>query len=477
MAGLGTLMIGLMAVASLARWRRVLERWRWLLWALMLAFPFPYIATTAGWMTAGLGRQPWLVYGLFRTVDGASPRVHSGNAISHSSGSRASTSCLGSCTSSSSGAKSCTVPRVRCTRRRSPHMADAWFAIVALLLAAYVVLDGFDLGAGAIHRIVARTDEERRAVISAIGPFWDGNEVFLLAAGGALFVAFSKVLAVVLSGLYLAVVLVVWALLLRGIALELRSHLRDGLWRTFWDAVLQLSSAGIALLLGVALGNVLRGFPLQSDGYFSLDLFSLDSPRRALAVVDGYTFSTGVLGLMVIAAHGARFLATRTEGALRDRCARLANGMALPIAAAWAIITWLSWVYAPAAVGSFPSRPLAQVLLAVAVVALTVSWERGRSGHARAAFLGSSLLVLALIGLAAASVYPVLLRSTRPDMPSMTVQSSASPDVSLAAGLRWWLVAAALVVGYFVNLFRVHSGRAVPYGEGGDNGVREAADE
>jgi cytochrome d ubiquinol oxidase subunit II len=351
-------------------------------------------------------------------------------------------------------------------------MADVWFAIVSLLLAAYVVLDGFDLGAGAIHRIVARNDEERRAVIRAIGPFWDGNEVFLLAAGGALFVAFSKVVAAALSGLYLAVVLVLWALLLRGMALELRSHLRDELWRAFWDVVFQLSSAGVALLLGVSLGNVLRGFPLERDGYFALDLFSLRSPRLARAVVDAYTLSTGVLGVLVLGAHGGRFLAMRTEGALQGRCTRLANGCMPSIAVAFVIVSWLSWRYAQGAVVSFPSRPLAQVLLAAAAAAFALSWERGRSGHPRAAFLASALLVLALIGLAAASVYPVMLRSTSPDVPSMTVTSAASPDASLAAGLQWWILSAVLVVGYFANLFRVHTGTAGAYGEGGEHDVQ-----
>jgi cytochrome d ubiquinol oxidase subunit II len=347
-------------------------------------------------------------------------------------------------------------------------MADAWYAILALLLGAYVVLDGFDLGAGAIHRFVARTDEERRSVLASIGPFWDGNEVFLLAAGGALFVAFSSVLAVALSGLYLAVIVVLWTMLLRGISIELRSHLRDGVWRAFWDTVFQLSSGGLALLLGVALGNVLRGFPLEADGYFELELFSLSSPAQARGVVDGYTLTVGVLGLLVLAAHGARFVAMRTEGAVRDRATRLANRVMVPIALGWAAVTALTWRYAPADIAEVRLRPLAVVLLVAALVAFFLGWRWSRSGRLQAAFVASCVFLLSLLGLAATTTYPVLLGSTNQAVASMTIANSANPGPSLAAGLHWWWLAALLVAAYFANLFRIHRGRATAYGEGGD---------
>ncbi len=350
-------------------------------------------------------------------------------------------------------------------------MAELWFVLLAALLAAYVVLDGFDLGAGALHRIVAHTDEERRAVIAAVGPFWDGNEVFLLAAGGTIFLAFSRVLAAALSGLYLAVFLVLWATLLRGVSIEFRSHLRDRLWRSFWDVVFQLSSASLALLLGVALGNVLRGFPLEPDGYFALELFSLGSPRLSLGVIDGYTLSTGVLGALVLSLHGARFLSTRTDGAVRDRSSALANRLAAPTLAMWGLVTALSWWYAHDAVEAFLSRPAAWLLVVAALVSFAVCWERGRRGAARAAFLGSALFVASLVALAAASAYPVLLRSTRAGVRSMTIDDAANAPSSLSAGLSWWFIAAVLVAVYFVILLRLHGGKADAYGAGGDSGV------
>ena len=223
MVGLGTLFILVMGIAALLLLRGTLTRSRAMLWMLMLAFPFPYIATTAGWMTAELGRQPWLVYGLMRTAEGASPTVHSGTALFTLIGFTGLYFVLGVLflflvgreiahgRSRSSPARR----PARMARSRRP-VAELWFAIAAVMLTAYVVLDGFDFGAGALHLFVARSDPERRQVLGAIGPFWDGNEVWLLATGGALFVAFPRVLASGLSGFYFAIFLVLWALILRG---------------------------------------------------------------------------------------------------------------------------------------------------------------------------------------------------------------------------------------------------------------------
>src|SRR5262249_46776799 len=151
---------------------------------------------------------------------------------------------------------------------------DLWFAIAAFTMATYVVMDGFDFGAGALHLFVARNDVERREVLAAIGPFWDGNEVWLLATGGVLFVAFPQVLASGLSGFYFAIFLVLWVLILRGVAIEFRSHMEHPLWRAAWDFVFSAASLLLPILFGAALGNLLRGLPLDQDGWFSLALFT-----------------------------------------------------------------------------------------------------------------------------------------------------------------------------------------------------------
>ncbi len=351
-------------------------------------------------------------------------------------------------------------------------MADAWFVIVCVLLVGYVVLDGFDFGAGVLHRIVATKDAERRQVIAAIGPFWDGNEVFLLAAGGALFLAFSRVLAVGLSGLYLAVMLVLWGILLRGISLELRSHLRDSMWRSFWDVVFQLASGLLALLLGVALGCVLRGFPLGDDGWFALELFSFESPTRGLGVVDAYTLFTGLFALLLIAQHGGRFLAMRTTGEVAVRSKAIAQRLSILVAIAWVVVTALTYVFARSAATTFADRPWAWPLAVIAAASMYAGWHFGRRDETGRAFLASCATIVSLLGVAATSMYPALLRSTT-DAPALDVTNAANPDGALGVGLRWWLVSFALVVAYFVNLARIHRGPATTYGEGGDQDAED----
>jgi cytochrome bd ubiquinol oxidase subunit II len=165
-------------------------------------------------------------------------------------------------------------------------MVELWYGVVAVMLTLYVVMDGFDLGAGTLHLFVARTNEERREVLAAIGPYWDGNEVWLLATGGALFVAFPPVLAAGLSGFYFAIFLVLWCLILRGISIEFRSHVADPMWRSLWDAGLSIASGLLALFFGAALGNLLRGLPIDERGWFSLTLFTDFSARAPVGILD-----------------------------------------------------------------------------------------------------------------------------------------------------------------------------------------------
>ena len=217
-----------------------------------MAFPFPYIAVIAGWMTAELGRQPWVVYGLMLTADASSPTVHAGTALFTLLGFCG----LYSCSASSScscrpgdrpmGRPGPPAPLRRA--RRSPPMNAIWYGIAVLTLTAYVVLDGFDLGAGGLHRHVARTDAERRQVLAAIGPYWDANEVWLIASGGVLFVGFPRVLSAGVSGFYFAIFLLLWCLILRGISIEFRGHVSDPVCGAAWDFFFWLPSPAPAFL-------------------------------------------------------------------------------------------------------------------------------------------------------------------------------------------------------------------------------------
>src|SRR6266852_5879633 len=197
-------------------------------------------------------------------------------------------------------------PRLICTAARpsrSPRrkiMLLLWFLLVAIMITAYVVLDGFDLGAGVVHLLVARTDDERRAVIRTIGPVWDGNEVWLLAGGGTLYFAFPLLYASGFSGFYLPLMIVLWLLILRGIGVELRMHLESPVWRGFFDGAFSLSSLLLTVFFGAALGNVIRGVPLQKDGYFFLPLWTDWRVGALPGVLDWYTVLAGVVALVAL---------------------------------------------------------------------------------------------------------------------------------------------------------------------------------
>src|ERR1700694_1821293 len=198
-------------------------------------------------------------------------------------------------------------------------MGFIWFWIVAVMLTAYVVLDGFDLGVGILHQILPRTEEDRQIVIRTIGPVWDGNEVWLLAGGGTLYFAFPLLYASGFSGFYLSLMIVLWLLVLRGIGIELRSHLNSVIWRDFFDGCFSLSSLLLIVFFGVALGNVIRGVPLQKDGYFFLPLWTDWRPGPQPGVLDWYTVIAGMVALVALTLHGSHYVAVKTEGDLNLR--------------------------------------------------------------------------------------------------------------------------------------------------------------
>jgi len=344
-------------------------------------------------------------------------------------------------------------------------MEALWFSLAAVMVAVYVVMDGFDFGAGGLHLWVAKSDGERRQVLAAIGPFWDGNEVWLLAGGGVLFLAFPKVLASGLSGFYLAIMLVLWVLILRGVSIELRSHLVDGMWRAFWDAAFAAASTLAPVLFGAALGNLIRGVPLDGDGWFALPLFTSFAPRGALGILDWYTVLAGILALAAILHHGALFLAWKTEGAVRGRSLRAAGGLFPVVVLLWLAATAATAVIAPRLFPALAGRPLGWLATALFLVGLGVSFAARRAGRDLLAFLGSSAFLLGVLAATAASVYPTMIRAVDPAR-SLTAQNAAAGHASLAAGLLWWPVGLVLAIGYFTLLFRLHRGKVEVEAEG-----------
>jgi hypothetical protein len=198
-------------------------------------------------------------------------------------------------------------------------METFWFVAVALMLTVYVVLDGFDLGAGIIHHVAAKTEAERRGILRAIGPVWDGNEVWLIAAGGTLFFSFPVLYAASFSGFYLPLMMVLWLLMLRALGIELRGHVDDPLWRRFWDFTFAGSSAALAMFLGAALGNVIRGVPLGAERVFFEPLWTDFLPIGRTGILDWYTVLTGIVAFAALAVHGANYIALKTEGSVQMR--------------------------------------------------------------------------------------------------------------------------------------------------------------
>jgi cytochrome d ubiquinol oxidase subunit II len=354
---------------------------------------------------------------------------------------------------------------VRTSRRmgspdRRCDLVELWFTITSVMLTTYVVLDGFDFGAGALHMYVARTDQERRQVLAAIGPYWDGNEVWLLATGGALFVAFPTVLASGLSGFYFAIFFVLWALLLRGIAIEFRSHVENPLWRGAWDFVFSAASVLLPVLFGAALGNLLRGLPIDRDGYFSLALFTDFSAKPPVGILDWYTVLAGVYGLLAIAGHGATFVSWKTDGEVQARSRKAGRWLYGAVALLWLLMTALTRLVNADLYRAIPGRPLAWLSVLIALGGLGSVFLGLRRRRDLLAFLGSCAFIAGMLAATAACVFPVMLRSIDGTYP-LTAYNASVPAASLRIAFGWWIVGFPLAVGYFVVLFRMHRGKAV----------------
>lgn len=336
-------------------------------------------------------------------------------------------------------------------------MRELGFLLAVSFLAAFALLDGFDLGAGILHRFVAKEERERRTVLAAIGPYWDANEVWLLAAGGVLFAFYPAVLAAGLSGFYLAIFLLVWGLILRGIAIELRHHGEDPLFKSFLDTLFAISSGGIALVLGAALGNVVRGVPLDRDGWFALPLFGTALPGPHAGTLDIYTVSVGLFTVLALAHHGARFLVWKTEGPVAERAARLGARLLPGMLVGAVALFAATFVVQPAFAEAFRGRPWLSLFPALAGGAIGAMFRKDRPPLET--FLASNVFLGASLAGIAASLFPVFLRSTG-EGPNLDLTQAAPPE-SLASIAPVFLFGIPLAVFWFAMLFRIHRGKAI----------------
>jgi cytochrome bd ubiquinol oxidase subunit II len=318
-------------------------------------------------------------------------------------------------------------------------LATLAFIVVAFMLTAYVLLDGYDLGIAAISPLIARSDRERSATMQSIGPFWNGNEVWLIAGGGALFALFPAAYASSFSGFYLPFIVVLWLLMFRGIAMELRDHLESDLWHQFWDVAFWLSSLLLIALFGVALGNLLRGVPLDAAGYFEGTFAFLLNP---------YALLIALFGIATLAEHGAAFAVMRIDGAPAERAARLLlRGLWWAVLALYLGTSAATFAQrgAPHAWWSFvvPACSLA------ALVALRLTSEQRRPG---AAFAASCAFIITLLVAAAGTLYPYLLPAFPAGTGGISIFDAAPSAMGLTVALTVAISGsiAVLVYGSFV---------------------------
>jgi cytochrome bd ubiquinol oxidase subunit II len=345
-------------------------------------------------------------------------------------------------------------------------VATAWFILLSLMLIVYVVLDGFDFGAGILHLLVTRTDSERRTVLASIGPVWDGNEVWLIASGGVLVYTFPRAYSAGFSGFYLPLMMALWLLILRGLSIEFRSLQPNPLWRSFWDGTFTFSSVLMAIILGAALGNVIRGVPLDSTGFFAGPLFTDFRPGRYPGVLDWYTVLVGVFALIVLAGHGALYLIWKTSGPVHERSRSLAGKIWIAVVVLGVIVTLATASVQPRLYGSLLARPwtwLLVFLIIGSLAALFVSLSRRRE---LPAFLSSAMFIVSMLGATAAGVYPHMLVSTLDPGFDLRIDNARAGALSLRVGLIWWVIAILLAIGYFVYLFRSFRGKVVVEPEG-----------
>ncbi|MGB8912889.1 MAG: cytochrome d ubiquinol oxidase subunit II, partial [Candidatus Sulfotelmatobacter sp.] len=340
------------------------------------------------------------------------------------------------------------------------------FMIVAVMVAAYVVLDGFDLGAGAIYLGAGKTSDERRKILRAIGPVWDGSEVWLLAAGGVLYFAFPLLYASSFSGFYLPLMMVLWLLMLRGIGIELRAHLENPVWLGFFDLIFCVSSILLAIFFGAALGNVVRGVPLGSDGYFFEPLWTNFRVGVNTGILDWYTVLTGVIALVTLTGHGALYIAVKTENELNQRVRNVAL-WAWPLQLILTVIGLIATVYIrPTVLDNYKEHAIGYLIPVVVFSSLGVMIYSIRKGLDKMAFMGSALYIVGMLVGAAFALYPVVLPSSSNPAYNLTIYNTAAGHHGLAVGLTWWVIGLVLALGYFTFLFRMFRGKVRLEGEG-----------
>jgi len=332
-------------------------------------------------------------------------------------------------------------------------LAEVWFVLVAAMLAVFVVLDGFDLGAGILHLIVAKTSAERNVVLRTIGPVWDGNEVWLVAAGGTLVLAFPTLYARAFSGFYLPLIIVLWLLVFRALGIELRHHVEHPLWEQFWDVAFSLASLLLVVFFGAALGNVVRGVATDDAGRFFAPLWTNFKVDPDPGVIDWYTLLVALTATAALTAHGSVWLAWRTVGDVHRRSRKLLAPLWGATLLMTAVVTAATFFVQPQMQHNLRTTVGWWIPPTVALLGLVGVLVFVRGDRWKAAFLASCAYLGGMLGSAAAAIFPYVLPA-RDASNALTIAQAATEPYALRVAFYWWIPGVLLAIGYFAFNYR-----------------------
>jgi cytochrome d ubiquinol oxidase subunit II len=338
-------------------------------------------------------------------------------------------------------------------------MEVLWFWIITFMIITYVILDGFDLGIGILHLFLTKNDPERSLLLKTIAHAWDGNEVWLLAAGGTLFMIFPPVYAAAFGGFYLPLMILLWLLMLRGGGIELRHYLHHTLWRKFWDTIFCSSSILLSFFFGAALGNIVRGVPLTKDGYFFEPLWTSFTVVAEPGILDWFTVIMGIVGLSTLALHGANYIAMKTSGEIQER-ARLTGKRIWWIVLLTSLAAFLAtWSIHPDLWNNYYSNIGGFIFPIGGMAGIIGMYIANSQKKDTAAFCFSTIFIAAMLAATAFAIFPNLLIASTEKTFSMTIYNAVTNSYALTTGLYWWIPGIILAAIYFIYLFRSFRGK------------------
>jgi cytochrome d ubiquinol oxidase subunit II len=324
-----------------------------------------------------------------------------------------------------------------------------WFLLIGALLSGYAMLDGFDLGVGMMHLFV-KEDKERRIMINSIGPVWDGNEVWLVTGGGALFAAFPHVYATVFSGFYDAFILLLFMLIFRAVAIEFRSKQPMLWWRKMWDIAFSVASFLIAFLMGVALANIITGVPIGPDKEFMGSFLSLINP---------YTVLVGITTVALFMMHGAIYSVMKTDGELQKKLRGWVNNTIIFFVICYTTVTMATLIYFPHMVENFRALPVLFIVALLNMLAIANIPREISKGREFRAFISSAASIAALLLLFAIGIFPNIVYSNPIPENSLNIYNAASSDKTLTIMIIIALIGIPFVFAYTISIYWIFRGK------------------